>query len=96
MKNMENCELISAITMSLENFTILVEKLTNGGIKVLNYGPNSLLLNEGAINKKLQWDGNILDALSEYFDVKVTGWQPKGHCKFTNPTMVYIYFKESE
>lgn len=90
MKNVKNHKLTQAIVMNLEDFTELIEKITNGLATVeFEFGAYITSTEEDEI--KTLTKEMIITAMSKYFDTNVISWH--SDTDDYNP-MVYICYDE--
>lgn len=91
MKNVKEKQLKKCIFMSLDEFTRLVEDLTDG-LQTVEYEDGVYLINTTkAEETDTFWKKNITETLSKYFDVEVTSFHSDS-CEYVG---VWICYKEN-
>ena len=90
MKNIENYKVLSAIVVGLDDFTELVEKITDGLATVKYEFGAYIVPTRKAETTNEYWNEDMTETLSRYFEVGVTSWH-SDTCEFP---MVFICYKE--
>ena len=89
MQNTENYRLVNTIAMELDEFTELVEKLTDG-LATVEYEFGAYITEtDKADETETYWNEDMAVTLSKYFDVTVTSW----HSDTCEYPMVFICYK---
>lgn len=81
MRNVENYKVVKAITMSLNDFKELVEKLTDGlaTLATVEWEVSACIIStKKADETEEYWNEDMAVTLSEYFGEEVTGWHSDG------------------
>lgn len=89
MKNTEKFKLMGVIAMTLDEFTELVEEITDG-LLTTEYEEDfiSFTDTDKAEMEETYWNEDIEKALSDYFDIEVVSWHSDG-CEY--PTIFICY-----
>lgn len=90
MKNIRENQLKKCIFMELEDFTSLVEKLTDR-LQTVEYEDGIYLTHtDKAEETDTYWNEDILETFSKYFDVDVTSFH-SDNCEYVG---VWICYKD--
>ena len=90
MKNIGNGQLKKCIFMELDEFTKLVENLTDG-LQTVEYEDGVYLISTNKADETdTYWNEDMTETLSNYFDVEVTSFHSDG-CECVG---VWICYKE--
>lgn len=92
MKNVRENQLKKCIFMELDEFTNLIEKITDG-LQTVEYEDGIYMTStQKAEDTDTWWNEDILESLSKYFDVEVTSFHSDS-CEYVS---VWICYKEKE
>lgn len=90
MKNVQKNQLKKCIMMLFDDFKDLIEELTDGLATANSEYEIYISETPKAVDSNTYWDKEIIDTLSEYFDVTVTSF----HSDNFTPACVWICYKE--
>lgn len=92
MKNVRENQLKKCIFMELDEFTNLIEEITDG-LQTVEYEDGIYMTaTQKAEDTDTWWNEDILESLSKYFDVEVTSFHSDS-CEYVG---VWICYKEKE